>query len=80
MDRKGNYDEGGLGYGYLSFNQPRGKDLICRQYREIAREYRDFPSLKGYDRWNETQFTSFDRYTLKLFRNWLQENTGISPA
>ncbi len=76
IDRKGNYDEGGLGYGYLNFNHPRVKDLICRQYREIAREYRDFPALKGYDLWNETQFTSFDRYTLELFRNWLQEKYG----
>lgn len=72
VDRKGCYEEGGLGYGTLNFNHPQVKELICRQYREAAREYRDYSSLKGYDLWNETQFTSFDPYTLALFRDWLR--------
>lgn len=72
-DRTGRRDEGGLGYGYLNFNHPAVRQLIETQYARIAREYRDMPALKGYDLWNETQFTSFDGWTLELFRTWLQE-------
>lgn len=73
VDRKGNRDECSQGYGYLNFNHPEVRELLTRQYREIAREYKDFPALKGYDIWNETQFTSFDEYTLERFRGWLQD-------
>ena len=73
VDRKGNRDEGSLGYGYLNFNHPEVKALIQKQYREIASAYREFPALKGYDIWNETQFTSFDPHTLALFQAWLKD-------
>lgn len=73
VDRKGNRDECSQGYGYLNFNHPEVRELFTRQYGEIAREYKDFPALKGYDIWNETQFTSFDEYTLERFRGWLRE-------
>lgn len=76
VDRQGNRDECSLGYGYLNFNHPQVQALIHKQYGEIAREYRDFAALKGYDIWNETQFTSFDDYTLARFRNWLKEKYG----
>lgn len=76
VDRQGNRDECSLGYGYLNFNHPQVQELIRKQYGEIAREYRDFAALKGYDIWNETQFTSFDEYTLDRFRCWLQAKYG----
>lgn len=72
VDRKGNRDECSLGYGYLNFNHPEVRQLIRTQYGEAAQAYKDFPSLKGYDIWNETQFTSFDQHTLERFRGWLK--------
>ncbi|MGM9588209.1 MAG: beta-galactosidase [Candidatus Limivicinus sp.] len=80
VDRQGNRDDCGLGYGYLNFNHPEVKELIHKQYGEAAREYRDYPTLKGYDIWNETQFTSFDDHTLAHFRSWLQEKYGTLAA
>lgn len=80
VDRKGSRDECSMGYGYLNFNHPEVHALIERQYGKIAREYREFPALKGYDIWNETQFTSFDEYTLACFRDWLKAKYGTLDA
>lgn len=76
VDRRGIRDEGSLGYGTLNFNHPEVKALIEAQYTRAAEEYRGFRALKGYDIWNETQFTSFDEYTLGFFRLWLSDKYG----
>ena len=80
VDRRGVRDEGSLGYGYLNFNHPEVQALLRRQYGGAARAYRDFPALRGYDIWNETQFTSFDDHTLARFRGWLQAKYGTLDA
>lgn len=73
VDRKGSKDLGTVSYGYLNFNHPKVQALIEKQYTEIAQAYHGFPALRGYDIWNETQFASFDNYTLEKFRGWLQD-------
>lgn len=59
-------------YGYLNFNHPEVKQLISKQFEEVAIQYKEYLSLYAYDIWNETQFTSFDEYTLQQFRDWLK--------
>lgn len=76
VDRKGCRELGTVSYGYLNFNHPEVQALIEQQYTEIAQAYRDAPALRGYDIWNETQFASFDEYTLEKFRTWLKEKYG----
>lgn len=76
VDRKGCKDLGTISYGYLNFNHPQVQALIGKQYTEVAEAYREYPALRGYDIWNETQFTSFDAYTLNCFRVWLKEKYG----
>lgn len=73
VDRKGCRELGTVSYGYLNFNHPEVQSLIEKQYMEIARAYGSSPALRGYDIWNETQFASFDPYTLEKFRLWLKE-------
>ena len=73
-DGEKNYE--GTAYGYYNYNHPEMRDLIVQCYRDIARHYKGYSSLFGYDIWNETVFTSFDTYTLKLFREWLQAKYG----
>lgn len=80
VDRQGKRDECSLGYGYLNFNHPEVRELIREQYGAAARAYREFPALRGYDIWNETQFTSFDEHTLTRFRGWLREKYGSLDA
>lgn len=79
-DRKGCRELGTVSYGYLNFNHPEVQALIEQQYTEIAEAYGSFPALRGYDIWNETQFASFDRYTLEKFRVWLKEKYGTLDA
>jgi hypothetical protein len=45
---------------------------VEKQYTEIAQAYKDFPALYGYDVFNEIMYSSYDRYTLEEFRNWLK--------
>lgn len=73
VDKKGCKELGTISYGYLNFNHPDVQALIEKQYMEIAEAYSSFPALRGYDIWNETQFASFDEYTLEKFRVWLKE-------
>ncbi|GHT52083.1 hypothetical protein FACS1894106_0020 [Spirochaetia bacterium] len=76
VDQKGCIDTKGMGYGYLNFNHPEVIALVQKQFGEIAAQYRSYPALAGYDVWNETQFVSFDKYTLERFRRWLREKYG----
>ena len=76
VTRDGHYDKGGWYYCGLNYNHPGVKRLVKRQFRAIAGRYRGYSSLYGYDIWNETAFTSFDRHTLRLFRLWLRRKYG----
>lgn len=60
-------------YGYYNYNHPEVKEMIEQQYHDIAENYKGYSSLFGYDIWNETDFTSYDIHTLRLFRTWLRE-------
>ncbi len=60
-------------YGYINFNHPEVKQLVEKQYTEQVQNYKGYSSLYGYDIWNETMFTSYDVYTLRLFRDWLKD-------
>ncbi|MDR1971635.1 MAG: beta-galactosidase [Treponema sp.] len=73
VDQKGRPDMKGPAYGYLNFNHPDVMTLVHKQFSEIASQYMSYPALAGYDVWNETQFSSFDPYTLERFRKWLHE-------
>jgi beta-galactosidase len=63
-------------FDYLNFNHPEVKTLIRKSFTEIAGAYKDCEALYGYDIWNETMFTSYDRYTLQLYREWLERKYG----
>jgi beta-galactosidase len=62
-----------LSYGYVNYFHPEVRQLIAKQFGEIAANYRGYSSLYGYDIWNETMFSSYDQYTLGRFRLWLQQ-------
>lgn len=63
-------------FEYLNYNHPDVKTLIRRNFTSIARAYKSYPALYGYDIWNETMFTSYDRFTLQVFRDWLRSKYG----
>ena len=69
----GSNDMHGMAYGYLNYNHPEMKMLAEKQFKEIAKGYKDYPALYGYDIWNETMFTSYDIHTLRVFREWLKK-------
>lgn len=60
-------------YDFINYNHPEVRELMRQYFAEIAAAYRGYGSLVGYDIWNETMFASFDRFTLALFREWLEE-------
>jgi beta-galactosidase len=60
-------------FGYLNYNHPEVKMLIRKTFTEAAINYKSYSSLYGYDIWNETMFSSYDAYTLQLFREWLKK-------
>ncbi len=60
-------------YDFINYNHPEVREMMRRYFAEIVAAYRGYRSLVGYDIWNETMFTSFDRFTLELFRRWLEE-------
>jgi len=68
INQDGQKEYSGNVYGYYNFNHPEIKRLIERNYTDAARYYMGYSSLFGYDIWNETMFTSYDDYTLELFR------------
>lgn len=68
----GTYKRVYIPYDVINYNHPEIKQLIKKQYSEIASNYNNYSSLYGYDIWNETMFTSYDKYTLQLFRKWLK--------
>lgn len=72
-DRNGDCNRGGWYYTGLNYNHPAVKRIMRKQFSRIAANYKQYPSLYGYDIWNETAFTSYDKYTLQLFRSWLRD-------
>ena len=63
-------------FGYLNYYHPEVNELICKHYNAAAKAYKDFPALLGYDIFNETMFSSYDKYSLGEFRNWLKNKYG----
>ena len=63
-------------FGYLNYFHPEVNALICEHYEKAALAYREYPSLIGYDVFNETMFFSFDEYTMEEFRIWLHKKYG----
>lgn len=76
LTRDGLRDQAGWYYGTLNYNHPEVKRIMRGYLEGVAANYKDYPSLYGYDIFNETVFTSFDDYTLALFREWLQRKYG----
>lgn len=76
VNRDGSYRRLARPYDFINFNHPEVRDLIRDYLRGAAAAYRELPALAGYDIWNETMFTSFDRFTLALFRDWLADKYG----
>lgn len=72
----GTVDNDKIIFDYLNYNHPEVKQLVKKHYTAAAEAYKDSPALYGYDILNETMFTSYDRFTLQLFRSWLEEKYG----
>lgn len=74
--REGHHDNRQWYFGYLNYNHPDVKSLVAKTYAEAADYYKGYASLYGYDIWNETMFSSYDPYTLQVFRDWLKQKYG----
>lgn len=72
----GTYDNTKVVFDYLNYNHPEVKQLIKKNFMEVARVYKGYKALYGYDILNEAGFTSYDRYTLQLYREWLENKYG----
>lgn len=59
-------------FGWLNYFHPEVNSLICEKFGEAAKAYKNFSSLAAYDVFNETAFSSYDVYTQKQFRIWLE--------
>lgn len=75
-DRLGHPVEFDWSYYPINFNHPTVKRMTHDAFGDAARVYRDYPALSAYDIWNETMFTSYDEFTLELFRQWLRDKYG----
>ncbi|SFK83489.1 Beta-galactosidase GanA [Paenibacillus sp. 1_12] len=72
----GTVDNDKIIFDYLNYNHPEVKQLVKKNYTDVANAYKGYAALYGYDILNETMFTSYDRYTLQLFRSWLEDKYG----
>lgn len=63
-------------FGWLNYFHPEVDRLICDNFTQTARAYKDYPALIAYDVFNETAFNSYDEYTMGQFRLWLKEKYG----
>lgn len=73
LDEKGHKCLAYNSFGWLNYLHPEVNALICQNFAETAKAYKDFPALIAYDVFNETAFSSYDDYTLGYFRRWLKE-------
>lgn len=76
VDYNSNRDLFQAEYGFLNYFHPEVEHFICENFKKAALAYKDFPSLLGYDIFNETMFRSYDMYTLAEYRKWLREKYG----
>lgn len=60
-------------FGYLNYFHPEVDSLVRNHYRKTAEAYKDYASLIAYDVFNETQFSSYDQYTMERFRTWVKD-------
>ncbi|MBO5071836.1 MAG: beta-galactosidase, partial [Eubacterium sp.] len=74
--KDGSREFGYNSFGYLSYFNPEVNELICKHFEKTANAYKDFPALIAYDVFNETMFSSYDKYTIEEFRGWLKEKYG----
>ena len=74
--KDGSREFGYNSFGYLSYFNPEVNELICKHFEKTANAYKDFPALIAYDVFNETMFSSYDKYTIEEFRDWLKEKYG----
>jgi beta-galactosidase len=72
----GTVDNEKIIFDYLNYNHPEVKQLVQKCFTDAANAYKGYKALYGYDILNETMFTSYDRYTLQLFREWLKNKYG----
>lgn len=72
----GERERGQSSFGFLNYFHPEVNEIIVNHFRATAKAYKNFPSLLGYDVFNETMYRSFDGYTIKEFQVWLKEKYG----
>lgn len=63
-------------FGFINYFHPEVNKIICDNFKDTAKAYKDYPALLGYDVFNETMYRSFDEYTIEEFRVWLREKYG----
>ena len=65
--------ENDTGKHWVNYLHPEVDRIISDYIRAIALHFKDHPALFGYDLFNEVNFRSTDKYTLKAFQDWLKE-------
>ncbi len=64
------------GLGETNYNHPEVKRILHRFLTETLETFRNHPALLAWDVWNETHFKSYDSFTMKEFRQWLERKYG----
>ncbi len=59
---------------------PRVQDSIRKYFEDVVPHYRGHPALFGWDIFNETHFRSYDPYTEREFRRWLEGKYGDTAS
>ena len=65
--------ENDTGKHWVNYLHPEVDRIISDYIRAVAGHFKDHPALFGYDLFNEVNFRSTDKYTLKAFQDWLKE-------
>ncbi|MFC1614519.1 beta-galactosidase [Gemmatimonadota bacterium] len=60
------------GKHWISYLHPEADRIICDYMRAVAVHFKDHPALIGYDVFNEVNFRSTDKHTVKAFQQWLE--------
>ena len=72
----GGFSNNGGGAGALTLNCPEVREAAGRFITELAKRYKDHPSMYGYDVWNECNYAAdvdYNDHTKAAFRLWLQQ-------
>ena len=67
------FSENDTGKHWVNYLHPEVERMIEEYIRAIAAHFKDHPALFGYDLFNEVNFRSTDKYTLKAFQEWLKD-------